>query len=85
MATDMFESSGAWRKGQIMFDNVEVRRCSQRNTYKAAIRFDNAMGGSSTIQNSVVHHSLAWSVSVQKSNNVHMIDSAFVGSKAIGV
>lgn len=85
MATDMFEASGAWRKGSIAFDSVEVRKCSQRNTYKAAIRFDNAMGGWSTIKNSVVHDSLAWSVSIQKSNNVHLIDSAFVGSKAIGV
>lgn len=64
MATDMFEASGAWRKGSIAFDSVEVRKCSQRNTYKAAIRFDNAMGGWSTIKNSVVHDSLAWSVSI---------------------
>jgi len=85
LATDMFESNGAWRKGQIIFDNVEVENCSQRNTFKAAIRFEGAMGGWSSITNSVVHNSLAWSVSVMRSNNVHLENSAFVGSFAIGV
>lgn len=85
LATDMFESNGAWRKGQIIFDNVEVENCSQRNTFKAAIRFEGAMGGWSSITNSVVHNSLAWSVSVMRSNNVLLENSAFVGSFAIGV
>ena len=81
----MFESNGAWRKGSIIFDNVEVENCSQRNTFKAAIRFEGAIGGYSTITNSVVHNSLAWSVSVMRSNNVHLESSTFVGAKAIGV
>lgn len=57
LATDMFESNGAWRKGKIIFDHVEVDNCSQRNTFKAAIRFEGAMGGYSTIRDSVVHNS----------------------------
>ena len=81
----MFESNGAWRKGSIIFDNVEVENCSQRNTFKAAIRFEGAYGGYSTITNTVVHNSLAWSVSVMRSNNVHLESSTFVGSRAIGV
>lgn len=85
LATDLFESNGAWRKGQIEFDNVQVYNCSQRNTYKAAIRFENAIGGASKVSNSVVHGSRAWSVSVYKSNNVILENSAFVGAKAIGV
>jgi len=28
LATDLFESSGAWRKGHITFNNVEVSNCS---------------------------------------------------------
>jgi len=43
------------------------------------------MGGWSEINNSVVHNSLAWSVSVMKSNNVRLTNSSFVGSFAIGV
>lgn len=85
LSTDMFESNGAWRKGQIIFDHVEVENCSQRNTFKAAIRFEGAMGGYSTITNSVVHNSLAWSISVMRSNNVHLESSSFIGSFAIGV
>ena len=85
LATDLFEASGAWRKGQIEFDNVQVYNCSQRNTYKSAIRFEGAIGGSSKVSNSVVHGSLAWSVSIYKSNNVILENSAFVGARAIGV
>lgn len=85
LATDMFESNGAWRKGKIIFDNVEVENCSQRNTFKAAIRFEGAMGGYSSVSNSVVHNSQAWSVSVMRSNNILLKDSSFLGSTAIGV
>jgi len=86
LATDLFESNGTWRKGQIIFDNVQVYNCSQRNTFKAAIRFEGAIGGSeSHISNSVVHGSMAWSVSVMKSYNIRLTDSSFVGSYAIGV
>ena len=28
LSTDLFESSGAWRKGSIVFDHVEVENCS---------------------------------------------------------
>lgn len=85
MATDIFEFDGTWRKGQIHFDHVQVYNCSQRDTFKAAIRFEGATGGSSVIKNSVVHNSLAWSISILKSNNVKLLNSAFVGSLAIGV
>ena len=85
LATDIFEMSGAWRKGSIVFENVEVSNCSQRNTHKAAIRFEGATGGYSSIVGSSVHNSLAWSVSVKSSYNVELRDSVFVGAYAIGV
>lgn len=28
LATDLFESNGAWRKGQLELDNVQIHHCS---------------------------------------------------------
>ena len=83
--SDYFETDGTWRKGQLVFDNVQVYNCSQQDTFKAAIRFEGAIGGASTISNSVVHNGLGWSLSVFRANNVHVTDSAFIGALAVGV
>ena len=85
LATDLMEASGAWRAASLTLDNVEVDNCSQRNTHKAAIRFEGALAGTHSIRESVVHNSLAWSVSVLRSRGVQIDRSAFVGSRAIGV
>ena len=59
--------------------------CSQENTYKASIRWEGAIGGTSSVTNSTVHGSMGWLASVYKSNNVVLEDNTFVGSRAIGV
>jgi hypothetical protein len=69
----------------MQWNNVEVYNCSQQNTEHAAVRFEGAITGPSAIENSVVHGSLAWSLLVTSSNNISIKDSAFVGSRAVGV
>ena len=66
-------------------DNVEARNCSQRDTYKAAVRFEGALGGPSQIRNSVVHGGLAWLLYIASSSNVDVKDSSFIGARAVGV
>ena len=85
LATDYFETDGTWRKGQIIFDHVQMYNCSQENTYKASIRWEGAIGGTSSVTNSTVHGSMGWLASVYKSNNVVLEDNTMVGSRAIGV
>ena len=85
MATDLFESDGTWRKGSIIFDNVQVYNCSQKDSYHSAIRFEGATGGYSRISNSAVHNGLDWGLSIINSNNIEIIDNAFVGYRAVGV
>ena len=71
--------------GLMEWNNVEVYNCSQSNTEHAAVRFEGAINGPSKIENSVVHGSLAWSLFVSSSNNIEINESAFVGSRAVGV
>jgi len=43
------------RSGQLILDQVELYNCSQRNTLKAAIRFEGSNTKEQLISNTVVH------------------------------
>jgi len=42
VVADSLELDGTMRTGQLLMENVEVYNCSQRNTFKSAIRFENS-------------------------------------------
>jgi len=85
MATDLFEADGTWRKGQIIMDNVQVYNCSQKDTYKAAVRFEGTLGGHSRVSNCAVHNGLDWGISLENANNIQLINNTFVGYRAVGM
>jgi hypothetical protein len=85
LVSDYYETDGSIRKGSLIMDNVMLYNCSHLDTFHAAIRWEGARQGYSKVTNSVVHGSMGWSVSIYQSWNVTVEDSAFVGSKAIGV
>jgi hypothetical protein len=87
MTTDLYNPvSKASYYGKAIFDNVEVSNCSQRDTFRAAIRFENARADSvGKITGCSIHHSLAWSLYITNSKNIDVIDSSFVMAKAIGI
>lgn len=58
------------RYGQIILDSVEIWNCSQSDSYKAALRFDNAATLESKVINSAIHNGNAWGVRVVSSNNI---------------
>lgn len=87
MATDVFEADGTLREGSLMMDNVEVDNCSQDNVARAAIRFEGAVGSSTTyskISNSAIHNGQDWGLSIIDSENIEIINNVFVGWDAIG-
>jgi hydrogenase maturation factor HypF (carbamoyltransferase family) len=63
LVSDNLEFSGVQRSGQLIIDNVEVYNCSQRNTFKSAIRFENQNLKWQSVTNSVIHGSIAWGIS----------------------
>lgn len=63
LVSDNLEFSGVQRQGSLIMDNVEVYNCSQRNTFKSAIRFEAATLASSSITNCAIHGSIAWGFS----------------------
>lgn len=83
LATDLFEPDGTWRKGSLMFDNVQVYNCSQKDAYMSAIRWEGATGGFSRVSNSAIHNGLDWGVMIWDSNNVEFVNNAVVGFRAV--
>lgn len=66
-------------------DNVECYNCSQRNTIKAGIRFENAQLGYHTVKNSVVWGGLGWAFAAHSAKNVAVQNTYFIGGRAVGV
>lgn len=86
LTMDRMEFDGSMRIATTKLDSVEVDKCSQQNTYHAAIRFENnGESKESYVKNSVVHGSEAWSLFISGSSNILIEDSDFIGSKAVGV
>ena len=70
VTSDFLEGSGEIRKGRTFLDHVELYNCSQYNTWKAALRFDNANMGSSRVSNSSIHQSQGVAVEIKESKNI---------------
>lgn len=86
LSLDRVEFDGTARQATTKLDSVEVTQCSQENTFKAAIRFENTgETAASYVKNSVVHNSQAWSLYIANSKNILVENSDFIGSKAVGV
>jgi len=58
--SDIVDEEDVERNGEIIFDSVEIFNCSQRNTQKAAIRFERAKKGQSLIKDSAVSGTRGW-------------------------
>lgn len=73
------------RYGKTYMDNVEIYNCSQKDTFRAALRWDANGLGHSSVTNSVVHSGLAWAVNIVSSANVKLQNNVFFGFKALGI
>lgn len=83
--SDSMEMDGTFRTPKFIMENVEVYNCSQRNTFKSAIRFEMAATRYHSIIGSVVWGGLGWAFSAQYSKNIFVGTTSFLGSRAIGL
>jgi hypothetical protein len=74
-----------FRYGSTYMDNVEIFNCSQIDTEKAALRWENNVAGHSSITNSTIHHGLSWAVNIKNSKNIIMKDNVVWGFRPLGV
>lgn len=85
LTTEAMQADGVVRAGQMILDGVEIRNCSQRDTVKAALRFEGVLRNPQKVSNTVIWGNLAWGVRIESSYNVEIYNSAVVSAQAIGV
>jgi len=74
-----------FRFGSTILDSVEIYNCSQIDTEKAAIRFEQAAASNSQISNCAIHNGLGWGIKAKKSNNIKILDNVIFNFRPIGV
>ena len=82
VTADRTEFDKTVRIGRMVLENVEVYRCGQENTFKAAIRFEAASKAdvnTNKVINSVVWGGNAHNLYIKASRNIEVTDTAFLG------
>lgn len=87
LVSDFFESNAEMtlRVGSLIMDNVQVDKCGQKFTWKSAIKFENALQGSSSITNSAIHEGKSPGVIITKSMNIEMSNNVIAEFAEHGV
>lgn len=85
VTSDTMNSEGGIQAGLLEMDSVEMYNVSQRNTYKAGLRFDAALTNKHFVNNSVIHQGLAWGLYIKSSANVQVKDTSIIGFIQTGV
>ncbi len=83
--SEFLQSDGTLRSGQLIFDQVELYNCSQRNTQKAAIRFEGSITKQQYVRDCVIHEGHGWSMFISSSRNINVINSSFIGGLVFGI
>ena len=68
--TSDFPDGDYYRNGNTIMDSVEIYKCSQYDTLKAALRFEGANGMFSSITNSAIHNGWGMGVTITGSSNI---------------
>lgn len=85
VTSDTINSEGGIQAGLLEMDSVELYNVSQRNTYKAGLRFEAALTNKHFVNNSVIHKGLSWGLYIKSSANVQVKDTSIIGFMQVGV
>lgn len=56
-----------FRTGQTLLHSVEIKGCSQKDTHRAALRFEKAKINYHTVENCAIHDGLSWGIQIKNS------------------
>jgi len=68
----------------MFLDSVEIKNCSQRDSYKAAVRFDSASTLWSKVSNCAIHNGIGWGVHIINSEKVVFYNNMIFAFSPIG-
>ncbi len=80
------ELDGTMREGTTEIDSIEFENGGQKDTRKAAIRFENAIATKlSFVRNSAFHNSWGWGMMAKRSKNIDVEHNVFYNFRPVGV
>lgn len=82
--TDIIDGA-QFQSGTTTLLNTELTRMGQRDTTRAAIRFEGSYQSSQLVQNVVCHNSQAWNMYINFSSNLSVTQFSSIGSKQSGI
>lgn len=72
LVSDFFEADLSHRIGSLYMDSVSVYNCSQKMTYKSALKWENALRGESKVSRSVIHSGKGVGIIIKSSSNIEL-------------
>jgi hypothetical protein len=85
VTSDFIEGNLEMRSGRTYMDNVEIYNCSQKDTWKAALRFEGVKLGWSRISNSSIHSGQGYGANIQYAANVQLVNNNFFSFFRLGL
>lgn len=82
---EVFDGVTTSRAGSTVMDNVEIFNCSQIDSEHAALRFESAATGYSSITNSTLHNGYGWGLSVVSSANILVANNNLFKFRPMGL
>lgn len=73
------------RVGHTELDHIEIHNNSQIDTMNAALRWENANDGYSSVTNCTLHNGFGWGINVKSSSNIEFADNIIYNFRPIGV
>ena len=85
LSADILKSNGEMAEGQTLIDSIEMENCSQIDTERATIRFENNVKKTHSITNSAFHSGLGMGFRAKSSKNISLINNVWFNFKQVGV
>jgi len=85
LVSDFFEPNFVYRKGSLYMDHVQVYNCSQKYTWKSAIKFENAVQGGSRVSHCSISEGRGVGVIIKGSGKIELIDNVIVDFVEYGI
>jgi hypothetical protein len=73
------------RFGSTIMRNVEIKNCSQIDTFKTALRWESAATLYSEVSNCSIHNGYSWGINVMGSSNINITNNVIFNFRPIGV
>jgi hypothetical protein len=85
LTADIMDEEGNFYEGKTHLDSVEIQYGGQKDTRRAAIRFEGSVAKSQTVKNSVVHEGPGWMFHGIRSKGMTVDNNVFWGGNQVGV